>query len=695
VRRPLGLGVLLALAAAAASSQTQTPTPVPGFAERVEVNVRTIFAVVVDPKGQALGRPLGPGDIEVLEDGIPAQVLGVDPIRPVTAGSTPSAVAPASPPASTSTKPVPSGPIHTLPQFLYVDTSLMRKQSVKQVAETVEKNLEAILSRGPLEIVVADPDPKVFLARTSDASQIRGKLSELSRTVSGRERMRDIRRDLDPRIGGNAAPGGPAARAEGIQRQARARAGMREEIALVRQTLDRLDRWAAGNASGHPAIVYLADDGFDANPGDFWANLLQGDGSMEQQAQGNQYRNEVAAEIPNLVNRSAKALAEAGFTAVMLALGRLDATFADDASSTGKRSGSQLRRPFDAPPPFTYVRPLEPLRIVADQTGGEVVTSAEALAPALERLSGAVAITYRMDRPADGRPHRLEVRSRVVGVVLRAARSVVAGTSRMAAAVRAVDALAAPEARGDLPLEASIDLFEVKKNDRRVGELRVSADLGSIASALDRVGPGRVRVTIAVERGGFQPFVSSEEVDLAREGSGTTWLYNAPLEWPADARRVSVRVEEQKTGTFGTATAELPRAAAGREAQTHEGSAASIRPAGPELEVEATVSDVARRGNETTAMLRVVVELAPIFDRLVRSGGSGRVRLRVIADWVAGRAEIVNIERTVPLDITVDRWAFEVPIHWPMGTTHLVVRFVESETGGHAERSLPPPKPGE
>jgi hypothetical protein len=697
VRRLLAVGVLLALAAAAAPSQTQAPTPtsVPGFAERVEVNVRTIFAVVVDSKGRALGRPLGPADVEVLEDGIPAQVLGVDPIRPLAAGSpASSAGAPTAQSAPAPAKQAPAGPIQTLPQFLYVDTSLMRKQSVKQVAETVEKNLEAILSRGPLEIVVADPDPKVFLARTSDASQIRGKLSELSRTVSGRERMRDIRRDLDPRIGGNAVT---AARSEGIQRQARARAGMHEEIALVRQTLDRLDRWAAATASGHPAIVYLADDGFDANPADFWANLLQGDGSMEQQAQGNLIRNEVAAEIPSLVARSAKTLAEAGFTAVMLALGRLDATMADDAASTGKRSGSQLRRPYDAPPPFTYVRPLEPLRIVADQTGGEVVTSAEALAPALERLSGAVAITYRMDRPADGRPHRLEVRSRVAGVVLRTARSVVAGTSRMASAVHAVDALAAPAARGDLPLEASIDLFEVKKNDRRVGELRVSADLGGIASALDRVGPGRVRVTIAVERGGFQPFVSSEEVDLAREGSGTTWLYNAPLEWPSDARRVSVRVEEQKTGTFGTATAELPSPgkagnATAAQATPGGGRIPAVNPKGPELEFEATLSDVESRGsNQRAAMLRVVVGLEPIFDRLVRGGGNARIALRVYGDSASGRATVATFEKTVPLDITVDRWAFELPIHWPASTNRLVVSFVELETEAHAERSLTPP----
>lgn len=706
MRRPLG--VLLALAAAAAPSQTPTPTPtptsVPGFTERVEVNVRTIFAVVVDSKGRALGRPLGPGDVEVLEDGIPAQVLGVDPIRPLAAGSpSPSAVAPTVPSRPVSAK-APAGPIQTLPQFLYVDTSLMRKQSVKEVAQAVEKNLEAILSRGPLEIVVADPDPKVFLARTTDAAQIRTRLSDLARTVSGRERMKDIRRDLDPRIGGYAPPGSARARAEGMTRQARARAGMHEEIAVVHQALDRLDRWAAATASGHPAIVYLADDGFDANPADFWANLLQGDGSMEQQAQGNLIRNEVAAEIPSLVARSSKTLAEAGFTAVMLALGRLDATFADDAASTGQRTGSQLRRPFDAPPAFTYVRPLEPLRIVADQTGGEVITSAAALAPALERLSGAVAITYRMERPADGRPHRLEVRSRVAGVVLRTARSVVAGTSRMASAVHAADAFAVPPARGDLPLEASIDLFEVKKNDRRVGELRLSADLGGIASALERVGPGRVRVTIAVERGGFQPFVSSEEVDLAREGAGTTWLYNAPLEWPSDARRVSVRVEEQKTGTFGTATAELPKGLRAQSSSLPAELPRAKRP-GPELELETSFSDVALRtsssggalagavGTETSALLRVVVDLAPIYDGLVRSGGTGRIFLRVVADWSGGQAEIVKIERSVPLDITVDRWAFDLPIHWTKETNRLVVSFVELETGGHAERSLSPPRP--
>lgn len=694
--RPLRFGALFLAVAAPAVCQTAPPgpTPVSGYTERVEVNIRTIFAVVVDPKGLA-GRPLGPGDVQVLEDGIPAQVIGVDPIRPVPKTMQPPS--PAGPGTVPSPPPEarPAGPIQTLPQFLYVDTALMHKTSVKHVAEAVEKNLDAILSRGSLEIVVADPDPKVFMARTSDAAEIRRKLEELSRKVSGRERMLDIRRDLNPRVDPNGyAAGGQAA---GTTGQARARAGMREEIVLVGQTLERLDRWAAANASGHPAIVYLAEDGFDANPGDFWANLLQGNGSMEQMAQGNLIRNELAGEIPKLVAQSSKTLAESGFTAVMLALGRLDGTLAEDASS-GKRSGGQLRRPYDAPPTYTYVRPLEPLRLVADQTGGEVVTSAEALAPALDRLAAAVAITYRMDRPADGKPHKLEVRSRVSGVTLRAARSVVAGTSRMAAASRAVEALSAAAPKGEIPLEATIDLLDVKNKDRRVGELRVSADLGSIASTLDRVGPGRLRVTIAVERSGFQPFVSSEDVDLARDGAGTTWLYNAPLEWPSDARRVSVRVEEQKTGTFGTATAELPSPSkgGGPAATPFGGLIPALDAKGPELEMVPTWSEVAPgQGQQTAAVLRVVVSLATIFEKLVESGGNGRVVLTVYRDSAAGRVEVAKVEKTVPLDITADRWAFELPVRWPASTNALVVRFVERQTGGHAERSVSPPKPGE
>ena len=94
------------------------------------------------------------------------------------------------------------------------------------------------------------------------------------------------------------------------------------------------------------------------------------------------------------------------------------------------------------------------------------------------------------------------------------------------------------------------------------GTLEVSADLASIAEALDTLGPGRVRVTVAVEHSKGAPFTQSEEADLDRSGDvGTLWTYEAPIVWPPEATRIAVTIEELKTGARGSGVAELPKAA--------------------------------------------------------------------------------------------------------------------------------------
>jgi hypothetical protein len=89
--------------------------------------------------------------------------------------------------------------------------------------------------------------------------------------------------------------------------------------------------------------------------------------------------------------------------------------------------------------------------------------------------------------------------------------------------------------------------------------VQISADLGSVVEALEKVGPGRMRVTLAVRAPGVQPFVHHEEVDLAREGNGPYWSYVFPLEWPPEATRVALTIEELKTGARGAAAADLPK----------------------------------------------------------------------------------------------------------------------------------------
>ncbi len=91
------------------------------------------------------------------------------------------------------------------------------------------------------------------------------------------------------------------------------------------------------------------------------------------------------------------------------------------------------------------------------------------------------------------------------------------------------------------------------------GELSVSADLAAIAPALEKLGAGRVRVTIAVETPDSPPFVSHDEVALDHSGEGTMWLYEAKIIWPPEATRVAVTVEELETGASGTGVAELPK----------------------------------------------------------------------------------------------------------------------------------------
>ncbi len=540
----LRAAAMFAVVAATAAAQTQPP---PGFTEKVEVNVRTILAVVTDAKGKPIERPLSVEEIEVLEDGIPAKVLGVDVVRPVkTTGSETgkevpkTEVSPAVPPPEV---------LARMPQILYLDASLLQKQSVKRVCEMTAKNLDALLARGPLEIVLADPEPKTVLPGTADPAPARAALASLAKTGQGRDRLLDVRADF--------LPGASPIQSKGkdlndLEKRMHARAAMQEEVHLVRQSLERLGKWASSRADRRPGVLYLASDGFDLVLSDFYRNYLEG-------PEGEQLRMEFVPQIPEMVAQTESALANQALMTVPLAIGGAEAFQANSPATVGKREFSDFRNPVSDAPTFLFVRPLAPLREIADATGGEVVTTQQNFVLALDRLSAAVAVTYRMNRPPDGRVHKLEVRTTRRGVTLRAAQSVLDAPELAASAQSAVQALESVPARGTLPVDVFVDLLEVKPDKRRVGDVQVSVDLGTIVESLEKVGPGRMRVTLAVRAPGMQPFVHHEEVDLSRTGAGTEWTYVFPLEWPPEATRVALTVEELKTGTRGSAAADLPK----------------------------------------------------------------------------------------------------------------------------------------
>jgi len=626
---------------------------------------------VTDSKGRPIEKPLSVEDVEVLEDGISAKVLGVDAVRPVkragpAAGNAlpRTGISPAAPPEV----------IARVQQVLYLDASLLQKQSVKKVCEMTARNLEALLARGPLEIVLADPEPRDVLASTADPGSIRGALASLAKSAYGRNRLLDVRADFIP--GSTSLKSGAFL----PDPRMRVRMAMQEEVHLIRQSLERLGKWAGLRADRTPAVLYLANDGFDLVLSDFYRNFM--DGQL-----GDQLRMEFASQIPNMVATTQDLLANQGLMTVPLAIGGSEAFFANSASAVGKRPLSDLRNPVSDAPTFLFARPLDPLRQIADATGGEVVTREDRFSLALNRLSNAVAITYRMERPPDGKAHKLEVRARREGVVIRTAHSVVAGTPEAAAAARSIEALTKPGAAGNLPIQVGVDLVEVKKNKRRVGELRVSADLAEIAGALEKVGPGRIRVTLAVEAKGSKPFVHHDEMDISRDDTGTTWLYDAPFEWPPEAERVAVTVEELKTGARGTAVAALPAPGTETESPKPPPGIFPGAPAGPELPLEVSFSSVRRSVSSVSALLHAKIGIEPILDALSKKG-RGRVRVTVLSESPAGRREIVNVERSVLFDITVDNWTLEIPVSWSVNTTRLIVAVVELESGAHSVTTI-------
>ena len=542
--------VLGSLAAAAAAGAQGADEP---YVEKVEVRVRTVLVFITDARGRPLTTRPAPTDLRVTENGKPAEVLAIERARPTAVPAAPApgaTVAPA--PSSTASAPT----LAVVPQYLYLDTTTLRLQSVPRIVKTLGNHLDAVLANGPLEVVVADPEPRVTLPSTRDAAAVRATLEKLPTTAVGKQRVYDARRDSlnqmletlnDPRRGGSAF-------------RVDSRGAIRQEMALVQASLDRLDSWAATLPYDRASVVYLCSDGFDGDLTEVYRKILRDSTRFEDHRTADQLQLDFGRSAANVTAQAADVLAGRGATAVVLAFSGNDADFALSAANIGKYGSRTIRQPLVAAPTSYFLRPFEPLLAIADRTGGQVVSAESKMSEALDAVGRAYLVSFRSHSPADGEPHPLEIASASGDLRVRAPRSVLAATPRTASAGQAVRALTIPPpAAGSLPVTATVTPLEKLEKGRTKGALAVSADLVSIADALGRTGPGRVRITVAVENPNGPPFTQSEETELDHSGGGTIWYYESAIVWPSNATRVAVTVEELKTGTAGSAVAELPK----------------------------------------------------------------------------------------------------------------------------------------
>jgi hypothetical protein len=536
--------------------------PASAFAERVNV---TAVRVLVRPRPAAGHTPpvVRAADVEVLEDGQPATVIGLQPLLTVSA--------PSSGPAATEPPGVESA---TLGVTVYLAPDLSTRGGFGRTLGRLRRDAQRLVALGPVGVVLANPEPRTLADGVTDAATLVKALDASSVPRLGSARLTAIRRRFLELMGPGTvvfqAQEGPAVHAgldfRGLVGQARA--AVREEEGVVRSALGRLVAWARGNRGAGGRLLFLVLDGFDLDAGRFYLDQLEplvGD-DHDRRSLFEAARAEFQGmRLDRLVSEASAALCARGWAAVLFYNGVAEgAAFGTGAEMSGYAA---FQRHMSAPAPgatsaplFAFERPREALADVADATGGVVVPPGGSLDAPLTLLARTWVLTYQVERPADGQAHRVEVRSRVPGLEFAAPHLIFSGTSEAEAEARARRVLSGTEAHGELPVSITVAPQPVNGRGGGSGTLAVRVDLESIREALLSLGSVRIRVTVAVSIEGAEPFVTHDVQQVASSPDGSVWSYEAPIAWPAGARRCAVIVEELATGAWGGAVIDLPRA---------------------------------------------------------------------------------------------------------------------------------------
>ncbi len=547
--------LILALPVAAWAQQEGEPTR--SFADRVDVTVVELMIDVRDKKGLRVSG-LEPEDFEVLEDGMPMVVLGVDyplsPAAPVPAVG-PREAATSSPLAA----PEAADPPPDRWRFLiYVDLPLTRKRTLRRAVKTLVGQVDELVALGPIEVVTANPQPRMVLPFSRDAGRVREALDSLQEGAGGHQLVR-IRREFLRHMDMRYQRDGSGADTEVVLNLVRG--SISQEYLFLRRRLLTLAQWIAAYGHTPASAAILVSDGFDMSLTDFYVGATsRPEVELQLSQELKRYR------MDPMIGELAREMAAHGWTSVMMALGGtpLDAADASLAYYDRFRSigeSSDLRATAVAPPVSTLERPIEPLKLVAEETGGAVATVPKTAARALERIADRIRLSYQASRPSDGRVHRIEVRLRRDGLKLLAPRRVRSPTPQQIAGARARRLLVSDLDTGDLPVRLTLGEPGAKdgKGPRRT-EVEILFDLDLLRPLL-QAPKVPFSFTFGVEAADSPPVIRrlTQEVTLPDRDPGAAWprfSYKVVLELPDRIRRVSVVVEEPASGIWGGSVAE-------------------------------------------------------------------------------------------------------------------------------------------
>lgn len=503
-------------------------------AQPVERGVR-VWVDVRDDRGRAVGA-LGAADLTVFEDG---QVVDVTDL--LDAGAVRPEV------------------------VIYLDAVLATTGAYQRGADTLASQAAALTVLGPVELVIADPDPQVVLS-TDDPLALAERLGWLGASERGRGDALRVRtealRGLRPR------PGVPAPTSDAVVEVVRR--AIDEERALLTAQLARLLAWADRKpADGQPRVLIPVLEGFDLDLFSAWVGLLDAEDATSLRAARPE-----DGTLAVQVEETARALAARGWTVMPLAAGsrpterREEAieAFRPDATDTGAFPGV-VRKPqitfgggrdgeddeeAESAPPATFAAPAAPLDMLAEASGGIVLRSGSGLEAVTAELAERRLLVYRSRLAPDADLRPLTVGTSREGWVTTARRWVSRATPGPILEARLRDLLTGEEIDGGFDVAAALAVSETPEDG---GSLRAALDARlSVRELAEGDGipeRGALRVTVGW-RGEDGALVTHQKVVTDQDlGASPEWRYAEDLEVPQDAGEIAVLIEHLDDGRWG------------------------------------------------------------------------------------------------------------------------------------------------
>ena len=549
-----------------ATTHSDEPLPRGLAIERLDITAVTVVVSALDAEGRPVAG-LTAEDFAVSEDGTPATVLGLAPVK--TPAAEPAAEtlpepgdAPAVPPEARPDQ------AKDLPVAIYVNRTVGGGFDQRQALRAIAGELERLATLGPLEVVVAEKEQvKTLAGPTHDLAAVRATLEELAGEKTGQHAIERIRRRFVADV--RAIPrrpteaeasaqmlegdGGPG-KIEDTRVTFAARAAAGEEHIIISRALEQLTFWARRETGQRAGLLVLVGAGFDEDPLSFYAPWIE----KREPHNVFQLREDLRSKKKQAsVNALGEELAATGWRILAVA-GQSTGSASDAAEMRSDKGMSFLANSADAihtvAADFLLVDPIDSQRGLAEPSGGDVVVGPAGLDRALDQTAGWYQLTYQVSRPPDGKTHALELVTRRPGVDVRTTKLVTAATSEGQAEARVRRLLGGATEEGELVVDLALGEARPGNSGQLTAEVEATVHFGDLAPLMR---PGTsLRVSMATVAGDAEPAVDHRREQLTEASAG--WIYTFPAEWPAATGKLAVTVEDLASGVWGGTVVDLP-----------------------------------------------------------------------------------------------------------------------------------------